>query len=160
MSDPRFIWTWPRQVCHHFADEFELTIFQHWSRYWLGADQATSHCLNQWCIVNWRIHTSFGLNSEWLPTDNRIYHCTSNHASSHTFSRMSARWYCDKPDIFFFHLGLLWRSPYTLHKEYRSLICNETFHDNPNLKFKWIVLVRDEDGKWYSIFKIYMNQQD
>ena len=25
----------------------QLTIFQHWSRYWLGADEATSHYLNQ-----------------------------------------------------------------------------------------------------------------
>ena len=27
---------------------FELTIFQHWFRKWPGADQATSHYLNQW----------------------------------------------------------------------------------------------------------------
>ena len=26
----------------------QLTIFQHWFRYWLGAEQATSHYLNQW----------------------------------------------------------------------------------------------------------------
>ena len=26
----------------------QLTIFQHWCRYWLGAEQATSHYLNQW----------------------------------------------------------------------------------------------------------------
>ena len=26
----------------------QLTIFQHWFRYWLGADQATSHYLSQW----------------------------------------------------------------------------------------------------------------
>ena len=26
---------------------FQLTIFQHWFRYWLGAAQATSHYLNQ-----------------------------------------------------------------------------------------------------------------
>ena len=26
----------------------QLTIFQHWFRWWLGADQATSHYLNQW----------------------------------------------------------------------------------------------------------------
>ena len=29
----------------------QLTIIQHWFRYWLGADQATSHYLNQWWIV-------------------------------------------------------------------------------------------------------------
>ena len=26
----------------------QLTIFQHWFRWWLGAGQATSHYLNQW----------------------------------------------------------------------------------------------------------------
>ena len=29
----------------------QLTIFQHWFRWWLGADQAISHYLNQWWIV-------------------------------------------------------------------------------------------------------------
>ena len=28
----------------------QLTIFQHWVRWWLGAGQATSHYLNRWCI--------------------------------------------------------------------------------------------------------------
>ena len=28
-----------------------LTIFQHWFREWLGACQATSHYLNQWCLI-------------------------------------------------------------------------------------------------------------
>ena len=28
----------------------QLTIFQHWFRWWLGAGQATSHYLNQWCL--------------------------------------------------------------------------------------------------------------
>ena len=39
-----------------------LTIFQHWFRQWLGADQATSHCLNQWWFNYWRIYASLGLN--------------------------------------------------------------------------------------------------
>ena len=34
---------------------FELTIFQHWLRLWLVAGQATSHYLNQWWLVYWRI---------------------------------------------------------------------------------------------------------
>ena len=41
---------------------FQLTIFQHWFRWWLDADQATSHYLNQWWIVCWRIYASLGLN--------------------------------------------------------------------------------------------------
>ena len=40
----------------------QLTIFQHWFRKRLGAGQATSHYLNQWWLVYWRIYTSFGLN--------------------------------------------------------------------------------------------------
>ena len=39
-----------------FVLKFELTIFQHWFRYWLGADQATSHYLNQRRLVYWRIY--------------------------------------------------------------------------------------------------------
>ena len=40
----------------------QLTIFHHWFRYWLGAVQATSHYLNQWWLVYWRIYASLGLN--------------------------------------------------------------------------------------------------
>ena len=40
----------------------QLTIFQHWFRKWLGAGQATSHYLNQWWLVCWRIYASLGLN--------------------------------------------------------------------------------------------------
>ena len=40
----------------------QLTIFQHWFRWWLGAVQATSHYLNQWWLVYWRIYASLGLN--------------------------------------------------------------------------------------------------
>ena len=76
----------PRQNDHHFPSDnfkyislngnlefrlgfhwdlftwFELTIFQHWCREWLGADQTTSHYLNQWWLVYWRIYTTFCLN--------------------------------------------------------------------------------------------------
>ena len=40
----------------------KLTKFQHWFRQWLGAVQATSHYLNQWWLVYWRIYASHGLN--------------------------------------------------------------------------------------------------
>ena len=36
----------------------QLTIFQHWFRQWLGADQATSHYMNQWWLIYWRIYAS------------------------------------------------------------------------------------------------------
>ena len=48
----KFHWSFFRRV--------QITIFQHWVREWLGADQAISHCLNQWwhrklthIYVNW-----------------------------------------------------------------------------------------------------------
>ena len=36
-------------------------------RWWFGADQATSHCLNRWWLGYWRIYASLGLN-ELIPT--------------------------------------------------------------------------------------------
>ena len=46
----------------------QLTIFQHWFRLWLGAGQATSHYLNQWWFVYWRIYASLGLNELTEPS--------------------------------------------------------------------------------------------
>ena len=40
----------------------QLTIFQHWLRWWLGAVQATSHYLNQWVLVYQCIYASLGIN--------------------------------------------------------------------------------------------------
>ena len=40
---------------------FQLLISQLWFRWWLGADQATSHYLNQCWLVCWRIYASLGL---------------------------------------------------------------------------------------------------
>ena len=40
----------------------QLTIFQHRFRWWLGADQATSHYLKQWWLDYRRIYASLGLN--------------------------------------------------------------------------------------------------
>ena len=31
----------------------QLTISQNWFRKWLGAGQATTHCLNQWWLIYW-----------------------------------------------------------------------------------------------------------
>ena len=41
---------------------FQLMIFQHGFRKWLGAYQATSHYLNQWWLVYWCIYASLSLN--------------------------------------------------------------------------------------------------
>ena len=40
----------------------QLTISHNWFRWWLGADQATSHCLNQWWLDYWRTSSLPGLN--------------------------------------------------------------------------------------------------
>ena len=45
-----------------FVRKVQLTIFQHWFRWWLGADQATSHYLNQLWLDYRRIYASLGLN--------------------------------------------------------------------------------------------------
>ena len=40
----------------------QLTLFLHWFRQWLGAGQPTSHYLDQWWLVYWRIYASLSLN--------------------------------------------------------------------------------------------------
>ena len=45
-----------------FSPSVQLTIFQHWFKWWLGAGQATSHCRNQWRLVCRRMYVSLGLN--------------------------------------------------------------------------------------------------
>ena len=50
----RFHWSLFRGV--------HLTISQHWFRWWLGAGKATSHYMNQWWVVYWRIYASLGPN--------------------------------------------------------------------------------------------------
>ena len=58
---------------------FQLTIFQHWVRYWLGADQATSHYLNQWEIIYWLIYVSLSLNG--LNTSDDVQHTCDSRTS-------------------------------------------------------------------------------
>ena len=62
----RFCWMKMHEVRLKFRRSLflsvQLTIFQHWFRLWLGADQATSHYLSQWWLVYRRIHASLGLN--------------------------------------------------------------------------------------------------
>ena len=70
----------PRQNCHHFADDIFKYIFLNvWDftgvcsqdsiynftalvHIMACADQATSHYLNQWWLIHWRIYASLGLN--------------------------------------------------------------------------------------------------
>ena len=50
------------RFCWSLLPRFQLTIFQHWFRWWLGANQVTSHYLNQWWFVYKRIYVSLDLN--------------------------------------------------------------------------------------------------
>ena len=52
--------------------DFRLTIFQHWFRWWLGADQATSHYLKQWWLDYRHIYASLGLNELIIHSWNKI----------------------------------------------------------------------------------------
>ena len=44
-----------------FTDVLQLTILQHWFRWWFGARLVTKHYLNQWWLVYLRIYASLGL---------------------------------------------------------------------------------------------------
>ena len=53
-----------RQRFHRFLFvRFELTIFHHWFREWLGTVQATNHYLNQWWLVYLHIYVTW---SQWV----------------------------------------------------------------------------------------------
>ena len=93
---------WGQRNDRQFLDDFYKCIFLnenmwisiHWSLFQftissIGSDdglapvrrQATSHYLNQWWLVYWRIYASLGLNE--LTYTQRKYHCTNgirNHA--------------------------------------------------------------------------------
>ena len=123
----------PRQNGCHFADDIfkfiflngnvlillqidwslllgvQLTLFKHWFRWWLGAVQTASHCLNQWWLV-WRcLFVSLGLNelintlkvSLWdmvwtsllqLPDHHFSYHWLSLHGCTWTPLSPSVEW--------------------------------------------------------------------
>ena len=60
---------WPYRVTTQYSYfMLESTILHHCFRSWLGADQATSHYLNQWWVVYKRIYASLGLNQLTCPT--------------------------------------------------------------------------------------------
>ena len=86
----------------------QLTISQHWFRLWLDAGQATSHDLNQWWLVYWRIYASLGLNElnnythdmMWFEIMKLLIHFQISMVQSyHTYT---LNWVCD----YFSMLGL------------------------------------------------------
>ena len=91
---------------------FQLTISQHWFWWWLGADQATSHYLNQWWLVYRCIYTSLSLNELliaswpcncargtiydlfWIPVSVIIcWGCSSSCVKIHFYVRCLIIWY-------------------------------------------------------------------
>ena len=52
------IFPWKKMLIFHwtFFPHVQLTISQHWLRWWLGAVEAPSHHLNHWCIY-YLLHT-------------------------------------------------------------------------------------------------------
>ena len=63
------------KFCWSLFFEVQFTIFQHWFTWWIDADQATSHYLNQWYLVYPCIYASFGLNKlMWAMSFNEMKH--------------------------------------------------------------------------------------
>ena len=62
------VFSWMKMYCFRLKFHWslfsraQLTRSQHWFKYWLEADQATSHYLKQWWIFYWHIYASLGLN--------------------------------------------------------------------------------------------------
>ena len=72
---------------------YQLSILQHWSRQWLGAVQATSHYLNQWWLVCWRIYASRGLTGLKIQLPLMISYCPLYHTQfSKEFDEILADW--------------------------------------------------------------------
>ena len=62
------IYAFRLRICWSLFLRFQLTIFQHRFRLWLGTGLVTTHCLNQWWLVYWCIYASLGL------SELRCYH--------------------------------------------------------------------------------------
>ena len=65
------------KIPRKFIAKVQLTISQHWFRYWLGADQATSHYLSQWWLDYRRIYAPLGLNELSVIVQTRCTHETT-----------------------------------------------------------------------------------
>ena len=50
------------EVSLKIVPDGQLTVFQHWFKSEIGANQTTSSCLKQWWLVYWLIYASLGLN--------------------------------------------------------------------------------------------------
>ena len=98
----------------------QLTIFQHWFRWWLGADQATSHYLNQWWLDYWHIYASLGLNELTL----NMLNCFNNYKRRiHILNRiLDLAW----PKLMKLALKQKYKSS-VLQNQYHTCWCSDEF---------------------------------
>ena len=108
----------------------QLTIFQHWFRWWLGAVQATSHYMNQIWLVYRRIYASLGLNvlNDPMETDNTII---TPFRVTRTFKWNNPIQNILKGLQIAFHVdwesrsGFMWRAPRLFDPRYRPVILKD-----------------------------------
>ena len=84
-----------RLKCHwSLFVRIQLAIYHHWLRWWLGADQATSHYLERWWLDCRRIYASLGLNE--LKVGRVI---TAPHCSCELTAKEWVWWHSEQRDI-------------------------------------------------------------
>ena len=78
---------------HWFVPRVQLTIFQDWFRWWLGADQATSHYQNQcWLVLAWQSLIYI----LWIsPGLVHVMDCRMLQANTCIWDVFSGTWKCD-----------------------------------------------------------------
>ena len=54
------------QIYWYLFPRVQVTIYQHWFRWWFGAIQATSHYLKQWWLFYWCTYASLGTKGIWV----------------------------------------------------------------------------------------------
>ena len=124
----------------------QLTVFQHWFRKWLGAVQATSHYLNQWCLVYWRIYASLSLNEliscqldpkEQISQKSESKHNKLNLKNMHMqMSSAKCLPFCSGPYALWIQDEVMWRL--ALYKEVQVVFRVRAVHS-----FGWVVTLCD-----------------
>ena len=109
----------------------QLTIFQHCLRWWLGADQVTSHYLNQRWVDYRRIYASLGLNES-------IYNVIKKH--EYWFHPWYVHWHLDFIWMKMHHCGRIelhgmFRYRIVLYKV--CLCLAETMHHSRHMDLFW-----------------------
>ena len=123
--------------------EFELTLFQHWFRLCLGADQATSHYLNQWWLVHWRIYASLGLN------ELNIYQTEGDDYGTSAVHIQHRSWYMHTALVWLFWSVFCWiHNVYNIERE--RLVGNMTIDDRETVTEPMKTVFRQFDSPYKS----------